>query len=134
MTDRLQFVCSEEWSEIVAELERAGPRGESPDLDAMQCAVLVDAVNFYRAAGAADVAALMELASTLEYTAYDDGSNGKGDTPECDAARAALESALRVALAPKAEPQPNTTGGAFFKQCTAFTAPAAQPGAQESAK
>ena len=45
----------------------------------------------------------MELASTLEYTAYDDGSNGKGDTPECDAARAALESALRVAMAPKAE-------------------------------
>lgn len=90
---------------------------------------LREAARILRAAGAADVQGLMAKAMLL-VSAVDESCNKVSSVPFAEAV-ADLEAALRVALAPKAEPQPNTTGGAFFKQCTAFTAPAAQPGAQE---
>ncbi len=91
-----------------------------------------ETARILRAAGAADVQGLMAKAMRL-VSAVDESCNKVSSVPFAEAV-AALESALRVALAPKAEPHPNTAGGAFFKQCTAFTAPAAQPGAQEPAK
>ncbi|MGE4241755.1 HTH domain-containing protein [Ramlibacter sp.] len=47
----LTFCAPEEWGEILGELERAAPRGESPDLDAMQCAVLRDLILEFRRGG-----------------------------------------------------------------------------------
>jgi hypothetical protein len=51
----LPFISDEEWDEILNELKSAA-NGLSPDLDAMQCAVIRDLIRYYRrtAPGSAD--------------------------------------------------------------------------------
>ena len=44
----LMYVCEEEWDEIAVTLARDSKSGHSPDLDAMQCSVLMDLIAFYR--------------------------------------------------------------------------------------
>ena len=90
-----------------------------------------EAARILRAAASVDVAGLMELAEAMANAAYAsavDYINGAGaDATKEVEARAALESALRMALAAREGTPPNTAGGAFFQQCTAFTAPKGTP-------
>ena len=117
-------------------------------------AVLREAARILRAAGAADVGGLMRQAQVFA-DAYTEWANYPTNRLEAqhDAARAALESALRVAMAPKAgfvmvpvEPTWEMTKAAIpllQKQdlrvadiSVVYRAmiAAAQPGAQEQAK
>lgn len=43
----LQFVSNEEMTEILRELAQAASKGLSPDLDAIQCAVLTNLIRHY---------------------------------------------------------------------------------------
>ena len=66
-----------------------------------------EAARILRAAGAADVGGLMAMVDAAIEEAYECGltTATSGPSPKPQESRAALESALRVALAPKAEPR-----------------------------
>ena len=69
--------------------------------------LMLQAARILRAAGAADVAALMALARAIGTAAYEAGQRDEhgigADATKEASAEAALESALRVAMAPKAD-------------------------------
>ena len=93
-----------ELNRLIGQLDNIAERTEAGVSEKYDAESIREAARILRAAGAADVGGLMAMVDAAIEEAYECGltTATSGPSPKPQESRAALESALRVALAPKA--------------------------------